>query len=115
MLSGVGKSGSPAPKSTTSTPEARSFSASAATRMVEDTLMVEIRSAMAFLATTCMGCNLNPSEYGFGKMTLEPHLDRRRHQPGDFSPQAEDFLHQARADKRIGLVGHHENRFDSGT
>ncbi len=43
MRSGVGKSGSPAPKSTTSTPWARSLSASAATFMVEDTLMVEMR------------------------------------------------------------------------
>ena len=47
MLSGVGKSGSPAPKSTTSTPCARSLSASAATFMVEDTLIEEMRSAIA--------------------------------------------------------------------
>ena len=47
MLSGVGKSGSPAPKSTTSTPSERSFSASAATFIVDDTLIEEIRSAIA--------------------------------------------------------------------
>ena len=54
MLSGVGKSGSPAPKSTTSTPSWRSLSASAATFMVEDTLMEEMRSAISMLACTCM-------------------------------------------------------------
>jgi hypothetical protein len=44
MLSGVGKSGSPAPKSTTSTPCVRNLSASAATFMVDDTLIKEMRS-----------------------------------------------------------------------
>ena len=44
MLSGVGKSGSPAPKSTTSTPSRRRRSASAATFMVEDTLISAMRS-----------------------------------------------------------------------
>ena len=42
ILSGVGKSGSPAPKSTTSTPSRRRRSASAATFIVDETLMVEI-------------------------------------------------------------------------
>ena len=49
MLSGVGKSGSPAPKSTTSMPCRRSRSASAATFIVEDTLIGEMRSAIAGL------------------------------------------------------------------
>ena len=44
MLSGVGKSGSPALKSTTSTPSRRWRSASAATFMVDDSLINEIRS-----------------------------------------------------------------------
>ena len=46
MLSGVGKSGSPALKSTTSTPSRRSLSASAMTFMVEETLIAEMRSAV---------------------------------------------------------------------
>jgi hypothetical protein len=45
MLPGVGKSGSPALKSTTSAPVRRSLSASAMTFMVDDSLMDEIRSA----------------------------------------------------------------------
>src|SRR6266478_3768180 len=52
MLSGVGKSGSPAPKSTTSTPSRRRRSASAATFMVDDSLMRETRSARSRVA--CM-------------------------------------------------------------
>ncbi len=46
MLSGVGKSGSPALKSTTSIPSRCSLSASAMTFMVEETLMDEMRSAI---------------------------------------------------------------------
>src|SRR5438270_10302896 len=42
MLSGVGKSGSPALKSTTSCPSRRKRSASAATFMVDDSLINEI-------------------------------------------------------------------------
>src|ERR1700693_2801354 len=52
MLSGVGKSGSPAPKSTTSTPSRRKRSASAATFMVDDSLMRDTRSARSRVA--CM-------------------------------------------------------------
>src|SRR5579864_6245531 len=52
MLSGVGKSGSPAPKSTTSTPSRRRRSASAATFMVDDSLMRPTRSVRSNVA--CM-------------------------------------------------------------
>jgi hypothetical protein len=51
-LSGVGKSGSPAPKSTTSIPSRRRRSASAATFMVDDSLIREMRSAKSKVA--CM-------------------------------------------------------------
>ena len=44
MLSGVGKSGSPAPKSTTSTPSRRRRSASAATFIVDETVIRLMRS-----------------------------------------------------------------------
>ena len=51
-LSGVGKSGSPALKSTTSTPSRRKRSASAATFIVEDSLISEIRCASS--CTVCI-------------------------------------------------------------
>ena len=44
MLSGVGKSGSPTLKSTTSAPSRRRRSASAATFMVDETLIKALRS-----------------------------------------------------------------------
>src|SRR5262245_14584665 len=50
ILSGVGKSGSPAPKSTTSTPSRRSLSASAATFIVDETLIRPMRSASSRVA-----------------------------------------------------------------
>src|SRR5205823_3227989 len=108
MLSGVGKSGSPAPKSTTSTPSARSFSASDATFMVDDTLMEEMRSAIGFMAV-CISVWLCPFQFRFRHPLLQPHLHRGRHQAGNIPAEAEDFFHQAGTDKRIGLVGHHKD------
>src|SRR5215831_17652480 len=91
MLSGVGKSGSPAPKSTTSTPSERRRSASCATFIVDDTLMEEIRSAIG-LAVTCMIFGLCPFTFGFAHAPPQPILDRRRHQTRDAASQAEDLL-----------------------
>src|SRR5947209_7134386 len=114
MLSGVGKSGSPAPKSTTSTPSARSRSASCATFKVDDTLMEEIRSAIG-LAVACITLGLRPFTFGFGNTPPQPLLDRRRDEPRNIAAEAENFLHQARADEGVGFVGHHKNGFDTGT
>src|SRR5580692_8227156 len=50
MCCGVGKCGSPAPKSTSLAPWARSFAASAATAMVAETSIRPIRSAKTFCA-----------------------------------------------------------------
>src|ERR1700677_2500357 len=87
MLSGVGKSGSPALKSTTSTPSRRSLSASAMTFIVEETLIEEMRSAMVglvsvgviwlpFLCTLGTEPAAQPSLHGFG------------HEPGDVAAEA---------------------------
>src|SRR5689334_10551317 len=109
MLSGVGKSGSPAPKSTTSSPSARRRSASCETFIVDDTLMEEIRSAMGLAVLACMLLGLRPFAIGFGKAPPQPFLDRRRHQSRDISTQTEDLLDQPRADEGVGLVSHHKN------
>src|SRR5580693_4836089 len=101
ILSGVGKSGSPAPKSTTSTPCARNFSASAATFMVDDTLIKEIRSAISrFVCTTIIRSSL---PLAFSKPLPQPYLHRRRHQPADITAQSNNLLHQPRADERVRL------------
>src|SRR5271155_3317929 len=89
MLSGVGKSGSPAPKSTTSAPSRRSFSASAATFMVEETLILEILSAK--LCSVCIILVL-PLKFG-----LQLRLHHRRHQARNIAAERYHFLHQVRA------------------
>src|SRR5579884_1622180 len=95
MLSGVGKSGSPALKSITSTPEARSRAASAATFMVDDSLMVEIRSAIALstagiLSPSCGLAFRLLSNTGLRQTVPQPRFHGRRHEPGDVPAQAEN-------------------------
>src|SRR5262245_36084988 len=95
--SGVWKSGSPAPRSTTSTPARRSRSASAATFSVADVEIPARRSAsMSSLLRFC------------------PHagLHNRRDQPPYLTAEIEHFLDQPRADKRVLLRRHHEHRLE---
>src|SRR5271168_2995164 len=100
ILSGVGKSGSPAPKSTTSAPSRRNFSASAATFMVEDTLIVEILSAKP-----CNVCMIFlPSKFSF-----QLCFHQRRHQAGNIAAQRRHFSDQARTQERI-FPSHEERR-----
>src|SRR5579885_3027374 len=99
MLSGVGQSGSPAPKSTTSTPSLRSFSASAATFMVDETLIREMRSAIGF-AIACITVRLCPFyKIRMIQALVQPRLHRRRHQAGDIPAELENFFDQTGADK----------------
>src|SRR6185436_5781323 len=107
MLSGVGKSGSPALKSTTSTPSRRWRSASAATFMVDDSLIQEILSANS--CTVGITSLLPMSDCN---SLLQSLLDQRRHHVAHVSTQRGHFLHQVRADKRIFLAGHQEHRLD---
>src|SRR3954468_14215131 len=93
MLSGVGKSGSPAPKSTTSTPSQRSLSASVETFMVEETLIDEIRSAIALIAA----CIYFEAPFLFFQPGLQPDFDRRRHQAGDIPAERRYLFDQAGA------------------
>src|ERR1700684_4569257 len=89
MLSGVGKSGSPAPKSPTSMPSRRRRSASAATFIVEDSLISDIRSANSSVA--CMDAL-------FYQQTLfQPLFDKRRNEAGNVAAQTDYLFHQARA------------------
>src|SRR5579871_2415269 len=96
MLSGVGKSGSPALKSTTSTPSRRSRSASAATFIVEDSLMSEMRCASS--CTVCIILNSVLREAAF-----QPLFDACGHHAGDIAAQRNHLLDQVRADERIRL------------
>src|SRR5918999_2268635 len=92
---GVGKSGSPAPKSTTSTPWRFNFAASPATFIVGDVDTLLIRSAnMTFVPQTALD--------DFGDQTVHLAAERKH------------FFNQPRADVGILLGGHHEYGLDIG-
>src|SRR5215510_3138551 len=98
---GVGKSGSPAPKSTTWMPERFKRSASAATFIVAEPVTLARRCASAIdIANLSNGLNL-----GF---PAHPLLNGRRHQPANLAAEAEHFLNQARAQIGVLLRRHHE-------
>src|SRR5688500_10270455 len=92
-FSGVLKSGSPAPKSTTSTPARRRRSASAATASVADPVMFDSRSA----------------SIDAPRFLQHPCLHRRGYQASHFPAKTKDLLDQAGAQIRILLGGHHEH------
>src|SRR4030095_9494586 len=99
---GVGKSGSPAPKSTIWTPVRFQRSASAATFMVAEPVTLARRCASAIdIATLSNGLNL-----GF---PAHPLLNGRRHKPANLAAEAEHFLDQARAQIRVLLARHNKN------
>src|SRR4051794_18270195 len=108
MLSGVGKSGSPAEKSTTSTPSRRSLSASAMTFMVDETLMREMRSAVeeGLFCVICLLRNLNSRPKAL--------LDEGRNQPQNIPAERDDFLHEPRADEGESFTSEKEDGFKSG-
>src|SRR5438045_544761 len=99
MLSGVGKSGSPAPKSTTSAPSRRRRSASAATFIVDDTLISEILDASS--CTVCIRYSFFLLSTTRQRPALHSLPDRGRHQARDVSAQRGHFLHQLGTDERV--------------
>src|SRR5262245_26467745 len=99
-LSGVGKSGSPAPKSMTSTPSRRNRSTVAVTFIVGELEMRLVRSANFIDLCTFRRENL----------FTQPGLDQLRHQTVHASAQREHFFDQSRADVGVLLRGHHEDR-----
>src|SRR4030095_2055865 len=85
MCFGVGKSGSPAPKSITSTPCAFSFNASAATFIVGDTPIFLVRSA-----------SIRSGPQGFARELLlaQPLLHAFGDESVDRSAERNDFFDQ---------------------
>src|ERR1017187_8203433 len=111
MLSGVGKSGSPALKSTTSTPVRRSLSASAITFIVDDSLIEDMRSAMVAVGAFRVGvmsCQLLNSALLILQTLAETLLYRWRNKPRNIPAQADNLFHQFRADERELLSGQQE-------
>src|SRR5579863_5754173 len=102
MLSGVMKSGSPALKSTTSMPSRRSLSASAITFIVEETLISDMRSAIAGLLSVgviLLGASGTGSSFVVRKASPQPVFHQRWNEPGNVTAERDDLLHQLRADK----------------
>src|SRR5206468_12095349 len=97
---GVGKSGSPAPKSITSTPWAFSFKASAATFMVGETPMRFVRSA-----SIVSGPQGFPREF----LVTQPLFHALGYEPVDRSAERDHFLYQPRAYVGVRFGRHHEH------
>src|SRR5204862_7509726 len=103
MKSGVPKSGSPAPKSITSTPSRRSRSTVAVTFMVGEPAMRAVRSARRVIPASLSALDLITQ-------ALFNHVG---HQSVHTAAEREDFLDKAGADAGRLLRRHHENGLDS--
>src|SRR5215831_3709504 len=127
IASGVPKSGSPAPKSITSTPDRRSLSTAAPTAIVADVAILEVRSANRAIALRLQSvrrvrlqpdqivrlkadttCELCPHRL----LLSQPLLDQLGHQPVHLPAEREHFLDQPRADERILRGRHHEHSLE---
>ena len=105
MWSGVSKSGSPAPKLTTSMPSALSLAAFAVTASVIDGLIGSRRDASLIgvgMASTSLYFAASAATTGGG------------HEAGDVAAEAGDLLDERRADVVVALVGHEEHGVDAG-
>src|SRR5215471_6482629 len=120
---GVGKSGSPAPRSIRSTPSARNRSASIKTASVDETSMPDtlIDSLNVFLLVLNRTLRIyyrrfknypqqRPSSRPSDGWEFVAHsfLDGRRHQAVDRTAQLEHFLYEPRADIRVSFASHEE-------
>src|SRR5262249_53895171 len=112
MCCGVEKCGSPAPNSTRSAPAAFSLAASATTAIVADTSMRLIRSLNCLTAVRVAILYLfSNSSCCAVKFLAQPGFHELRNQAAHRAAQPKDLLHQFRTQVRVGLGGHHEDRF----
>src|SRR5258706_332707 len=114
--SGVGKSGSPAPKSITSTPARRNWSTFAVTFMVGDPEMRFVRAASSAMVSSSTRplsavCSMR-SPQSCRYFLAEPGLDHVGHQPMNAPAQGEHLFDQPRTDVGVLLRRHHEHRLD---
>src|SRR6185312_9187712 len=94
MFLGVGKSGSPALKSTTSLPSALRRPAVAATFMVDDSLIQELRSASCFI------------------FFFQARFDEGRNNALDAAAERRDFFHEFGADEGVLFASGQKNGFE---
>src|SRR5215831_13008611 len=125
MCSGVGKSGSPGPKSATSTPRAFSFSASAITADVGEIWMRLMRSvSCTFVPFLLLSTKGHPEPKGPVRLALRARsashvlfpqalLYNRGNQTVQWSAELRNFPHQARAKIAVGFSRQHEHCFQT--
>src|SRR6266850_7743457 len=107
MWSGVGKSGSPGPKSATSTPRDLSFSASAITAAVGEIFMRLMRS----VSCTVTPCGTLPCALHSRDLCAQHLLDYGRHQIGQGRTMLRDFPHQLGTQVAVRFAGKHKHGF----
>src|SRR5689334_5241525 len=112
MCAGVSKSGSPAPKLTTSTPLALSPAAFAVTASVIEGLIGSRRDAS--LIGKVMGSSYRLSSLALAELGGQRRHHRRWHEAVDVATQAGDLLDQGRGHVVVALVGHEEHGVDAG-
>src|SRR6266446_8781578 len=109
MWSGVGKSGSPGPKSATSIPRDLSFSASTITAAVGEICMRLMRS----VSCTCAPCGTFMAFDSYSQnFCAQPLLDYRWHQIGQRGPVLRDFPHQLGAQVTVRFARKHKHGFE---
>src|SRR5712664_2104935 len=105
MWSGVGKSGSPGPKSATSTPRDLSFSASAITAAVGEICMRLMRSVNCTVAP----CGALASTSHSRNLCAQHLLDDGGHQIRQGRAVLRDFPHQLGTQVAVGFAGKHKH------
>src|SRR6202158_4953656 len=115
MCSGVGKSGSPGPKSAMSTPFAFSFSASAMTAAVGEIWMRFMRSVSCTgISSRCWRSNsLAVRPISSRNFCAQPFLHHWRHQSLQRAAKLGDLTHQLRAQVTIRFARQHEYGFQA--
>src|SRR5882757_8271405 len=116
MWSGVGKSGSPGPKSAMSTPLAFNWSAAAMTAAVGEIWIRLIRS----VSCTASPCELQKSVDYVGcrkksSRNLRPDafFDNRWNKSSQRRPELCDFAHELRTQVTVGQPWQHEHSFEA--
>src|SRR6266545_1236824 len=103
IAAGVGKSGSPAPKSITSTPSRRRRSTVAVTFIVGELAIRPVRAARRGVMTA------SSFLLGPGDLLLEPAFDHVGNEAVDAAAESEHLFDQPGADVAVLLGRHHED------
>src|SRR5256885_16785485 len=117
MWSGVGKSGSPGPKSAMSTPLALSLSASAITADVGEICIRLMRSVSCTVSPSRCAAFSRRGSANFSRelthLGSQALFHNRWDQAGQRTAETRDFSHEPSAQIAVRLSGEHENGFES--